>query len=162
MTRSKPADELATTLTTVSLFHGAVLHADDKARTVVAIQTMLMATVAAQSAFLVASGAARAAQLVILAIFATGYVQSSCHLLRALLPRMAPTSMYNRFAFPSVSTGPGAMQLPIQEQCVHAYEVSQILARLAMVKHRHIRRAIYGTCVLFVSAIGSLVLHVVC
>lgn len=160
VTRTKPADELATTLTTLTLFHGAVQHADDKARTVVAIQTMLMATVAAQFAFLVGPGAARVAQLAILAVFVPGYVQSSCHLLRALLPRLAPTSAHNQFAFPSVATDPGTAQVSVQDQCVHAHEVTRVLANLAMVKHRHIRRAMYGTCALFVSTLGSLVLTV--
>lgn len=160
VTRTKPADELATTLTTLTLFHGAVQHADDKARTVVAIQTMLMATVAAQFAFLVGPGAARVAQLAILAVFVPGYVQSSCHLLRALLPRLAPTSAHNQFAFPSVATDPGAAPVSVQDQCLHAHEVTRVLANLAMVKHRHIRRAMYGTCALFVSTLGSLVLTV--
>jgi hypothetical protein len=160
VTRTKPADELATTLTTLTLFHGAVQHADDKARTVVAIQTMLMATVAAQFAFLVGPGAARVAQLAILAVFVPGYVQSSCHLLRALLPRLAPTSTHNQFAFPSVATDPGATRVSVQDQCVHAHEVTRVLANLAMVKHRHIRRAMYGTGALFVSTLGSLVLTV--
>lgn len=162
VTRIKPAHELATTLTTLTLFHAAVQHADDKARTVVAIQTMLMATVAAQFAFLMTPGVARVAQLAILAIFVPGYVQSSCHLLWALLPRMAPTSAHNRFAFPSVANGTGAAQVPVQEQSVHAHEVSRVLAQLAMVKYWHIRRAMYGTCVLFLSTLGSLVLAVVC
>ena len=158
MTRNKPADELATTLTTLTLFHGAVQHADDKARTVVAIQTMLMATVAAQFAFLLAPGVMRMAHLAILAIFVPGYVHSSCHLLRALLPRMAQTSARNPFAFPSVAVAVNSAELPVSEQCAHAHEVSRVLARVAMVKHWHIRRAMYGTCALFVSTVGSLAL----
>lgn len=161
VTRTKPADELATTLTTLTLFHGAVQHADDKARTIVAIQTMLMATVVAQLAFLAPPGPARVAQLAILAIFVPGYVQSSCHLLGVLLPRMAPTSAHNRFSFPSVATHPGAAVVSAQEKCLHAHEVSQALAHLAMIKHRHIRRAMYGLCVLFASALGSLAVAVV-
>jgi len=157
VTRPKLADELATTLTTLTLFHGAVQHADDKARTVVAIQTMLMATVAAQFAFLMGPGVA---QLAVLAVFVPGYVQSSCHLLGALLPRLALTSARNRFAFPSVATDPGASPMTVREQCLHAQEVSRVLAHLAMVKHRHIRRAMYGTYALFVAALGSLVLAV--
>lgn len=160
VTRPKLADELATTLTTLTLFHGAVQHADDKARTIVAIQTMLLTTVAAQFAFLVGPGVARVAQLAVLAVFVPGYVQSSCHLLRALLPRLAPTSAHNRFAFPSVAAAPGASPVTVREQCLHAQEVSRVLAHLAMVKHRHIRRAMYGTYALFVAALGSLVLAV--
>jgi hypothetical protein len=159
VTRNRPADELATTLTTLTLFHGAVQHADDKARTVVAIQTMLMATLAAQFAFLPAPGAMRVAQLVLLAIFVPGYVHSSCHLLRALLPRMAQTSARNPFAFPSVAVAADVTGLlPVDEQCAHAHEVGRVLARLAMMKHWHIRRAMYGTCALFVSTVGSLAL----
>lgn len=157
VTRYRPADELATTLATLTLFHGAVQHADDKAKTVVAIQSMLMATVAAQFAF---AGAVGVAQWVFLAVFVPGYLQSSCHLLRAIVPRLAPTVAHNQFAFPSVATGRAPGRVPLQEQCVQAHEVSRVLAHLAMVKHRHVRRAMYGTGALFVSALGSLVLTV--
>jgi hypothetical protein len=162
MTRIKPTDELATTLATLSMFQGNVQHADDKARTVVAIQTMLMATVAAQFTLLVNSGVAHTILLAVLAVFVLGYAQSSIHLLRALIPRMAPASMHNPFAFPSVATGPGsATPQLVQEQCVHAHEVSHRLAQLAMLKHQHVRRAMYGTGALVVSTLGSLVLLVV-
>jgi hypothetical protein len=155
------AAELATTLATLTLFHSAVQHADDKARTVVAIQTMLTAMVAAQLTFLVKPGAATLAQLAILSVFVPGYFHSSYHLLRALVPRTVPTSEHNRFAFPSVATDLGPIRVSAQEQCAQAHEVGRVLANIAMVKHRHIRRAMYSTCALFASALGSLVLTVV-
>jgi hypothetical protein len=155
------AAELVTTLATLTLFHSAVQHADDKARTVVAIQTMLTAIVAAQLTFLVGPSTATFARLVIMTVFVLGYLQSSCHLLRVLIPRMPPTSGYNRFAFPSVANNLGPIQVSVREQCAQAHEVSRVFANLAMVKHRHIRRAMYGTYALFASALGSLVLTVV-
>jgi hypothetical protein len=155
------AAELATTLATLTLFHSAVQHADDKARTVVAIQTMLTAMVAAQLTFLVEPGAAMSAQFVILAVFVTGHLQSSYHLLRAITPRIVPNSQYNQFAFPSVANDLSPIRMSTREQCAQAHEVGRVLANLAMVKHRHIRRAMYGTCALFASAVGSLVLTVV-
>ena len=170
MTRTRPvtaepatefAAELATTLATLTLFYGAVQHADDKARTVVAIQTMLTAMIAAQLTFLVEPGAATFAQWVILAVFVPGYLQSLYHLLRALIPRTAPTPGHNQFAFPSVANDLGPIRVSVREQCAQAHEVGRVLAKLAMVKHRHIRRAMYGTCALFASALGSLVLTVV-
>jgi hypothetical protein len=154
-----PAAELATTFATLTFFHGAVQHADDKARTVVAIQTMLTAMVAAQLTFLVKPNVI--AQLMILAVFVPGYLQSSCHLLGALIPRTAPTLGHNQFAFPSVANDLDPVRVSVREQCTQAHEVVRVLANLAMVKHRHIRRAVYGTCALFVSALGSLVLTVV-
>lgn len=161
VTRNRPGDELATTLSTLTLFHGAVQHADDKARTIVAIQTMLMATVTAQFAFLAASDVARLVHLAVLAIFVPAYVYSSSHLLRTLLPRIAQTSAYNRFAFPSVATDTGTATVSVREQCAHAHEVSRVLANLAIAKHRHVRRAMLGTSVLFVGTLCSLVLSVV-
>jgi len=155
------AAELATTLATLTLFHSAVQHAGDKARTVVAIQTMLTAMVAAQLTFLVGPGAAMSPQLVILAVFVPGHLQSSYHLLRAFIPRTAPTLEYNRFAFPSVANDLGPIRVSTWEQCAQAHEVGRVLANLAMVKHRHIRRAMYGTCALFASAVGLLVLTVI-
>lgn len=161
---TESAGGLATTLSTLTLFQGAVQHADDKARTVVAIQTMLTAMVAAQLTFLTdphPEGTAKIAQLVVLAIFVPGYLQSSCHLLRALIPRTAPPAGRNQFAFPSVASDPLLARLSPREQCAQAFEVGRLLANLAMVKHRHVRRAMYGTCGLFVSALGSLVVTVV-
>jgi hypothetical protein len=101
--------ELATTLATLTLFHSAVQHADDKARTIVAIQT----------------------------------------------------PGYNQFAFPNVANDFSPVRVSVREQCAQAREVGRVLANLAMVKHRYIRRAMYGTCALFASALGSLVLTVV-
>ena len=155
------AAELATTLATLTLFHNAVQHADDKAHTVVAIQTMLTAMVVAQLTFLAEPGTGTFAWLVILAVFVPGYLQSSYHLLRALIPRTAPPPGYNQFAFPSVANDPGPIRVSLREQCAQAHEVGRVLANLAMVKHRHIRRAMYGTSALFASALGSLVLTVV-
>jgi hypothetical protein len=162
---TEPAGELTTTLNTLALFQGAIQHADDKARTVVAIQTMLTAMVAAQLTFLVdpnPTSSVKVARLVILAIFVPGYLQSSYHLLRAVIPRMAPTSGRNQFAFPSIAVDyPSPIRVWPRNQHVQAREVGRALANLAMVKHRHVRRAMYGTCALFTSALGSLVIAVV-
>jgi hypothetical protein len=82
-------------------------------------------------------------------------------LLRALIPRTAPPPGHNQFAFPSVANDLGPIRVSVREQHAQAHEVGRVLAKLAMVKHRHIRRAMYGTCALFASALGSLVLTVV-
>jgi hypothetical protein len=156
-----PGRELTITLSTLTLFQGAVQHADDKARTVVAIQTALTAMVAAEVTFLVdpqPTGSARIGLLVVLAVFVSGYLQSTSHLLRALIPRTATVSGRNQFAFPSVASDvPSVARLSLREQCVHAAEVGRVLANIAMVKHRHVRRAMYGTGALFISALSALV-----
>jgi hypothetical protein len=132
---------------------------------VVAIQTMLTAMVATQLTFLVdpyPTGTIKIARLVILAIFVPGYLQSSLHLLFALIPRTALIVGRNQFAFPSVAGDePSPVRVSPRSQGVQAWEVSRSLAILAMVKHRHVRRAIYGTSALFASALGSLVVVVV-
>jgi hypothetical protein len=168
MIRPRPVttapSDLATTLSRLTLFQGAVQHADDKARTVVAIQTMLTAMVAAQLTFLAdphPTGGTKVAQLAILVVFASGYFQSSCHLLRAIVPRTAPPQGHNQFAFPSVAmSGPSPARSSPREQSAQAHELGRLLAHLAMVKHRHVRRALYGTYGLFASALASLVLTV--
>ncbi|WP_410611672.1 hypothetical protein [Amycolatopsis sp. lyj-109] len=145
--------ELDTALSTITSFQGAVQHADDKVRTVVAVQSTITALVAAQLAFLPAVQPAawlRTAVFAILACFVMGYGYSAYELVQALRPRTERLAVPNRFAFPTVAGGgvttvPG----PVRRQCAEAHQLSRLLADLAMVKHRHVRRALAGTVVLF-------------
>ena len=145
--------ELDTALSTVTSFQGAVQHADDKVRTVVAVQSTITALVAAQLAFLPAvrmESGLRAAVFAILAFFVSGYVYSAYELVQALRPRTERLTAPNRFAFPTVAGGsPSRAPVPLRQQCAEAHQLSRLLADLAMVKHRHVRRALTGTAVLF-------------
>jgi hypothetical protein len=145
--------ELDTALSTVSSFQGAVQHADDKVRTVVAVQSTITALVAAQLAFLPAvqpASGLRIAVFAILAVFVTGYGYSAYELVQALRPRTERLAVPNRFAFPTVAGGSHAIiPVPVRRQCTEAHQLSRLLAELAMVKHRHVRRALAGTGVLF-------------
>ncbi|EOD65626.1 hypothetical protein [Amycolatopsis vancoresmycina] len=145
--------ELDTALSTVTSFQGAVQHADEKVRTVVAVQSTITALVAAQLAFLPAAQPAaglRTAVFAILACFVAGYGYSAFQLVQALRPRTERLAVPNRFAFPTVAgaAGPPA-RAPVRRQCAEAHQLSRLLAELAMVKHRHVRRALAGTGVLF-------------
>ncbi|WP_103353514.1 hypothetical protein [Amycolatopsis sp. CA-128772] len=146
--------ELDTALSTVTSFQGAVQHADDKVRTVVAVQSTITALVAAQLAFLPAAQPAaglRAAVFAILACFVAGYGYSAYQLVQALRPRTERLTVPNRFAFPTVASGAvTTAPVPVRRQCAEAHQLSRLLADLAMVKHRHVRRALAGTGVLFV------------
>ncbi|MDX3195563.1 hypothetical protein PV458_44790 [Streptomyces sp. MN03-5084-2B] len=146
--------ELDTALSTVTSFQGAVQHADDKVRTVVAVQSTITALVAAQLAFLPAVQPAawlRTAVLVILACFVTGYGYSAYELVQALRPRTERLAVPNRFAFPAVAGGAVTTVTagPVRRQCAEAQQLARLLADLAMVKHRHVRRALAGTGILF-------------
>ncbi|MEV6832731.1 hypothetical protein [Amycolatopsis sp. NPDC051102] len=144
--------ELDTALSTVTSFQGAVQHADDKVRTVVAVQSTITALVAAQLAFLTAiqpAAGLRTAVFAILACFVAGYGYSACELVQALRPRTERLAVPNRFAFPTVAGGGPAAPVPVRRQCAEAHQLSRLLAELAMVKHRHVRRALAGTGVLF-------------
>jgi hypothetical protein len=147
------ARELDTALSTVTSFQGSVQHADDKVRTVVAVQSTITALVAAQLAFLPSLPAAsgwRAAVFAILAVFVIGYGCSAYELVQALRPRTERLAVPNRFAFPTVAGGAAALvPVPVRRQCAEAHELARLLADLAMVKHRHVRRALAGTGVLF-------------
>jgi predicted histidine transporter YuiF (NhaC family) len=149
--------ELATTLTTVTFFQGAVQHADEKVRTVVAVQTMITALVAAQAGLLGngrAGSAPRAILVGALICFALGYAYASLHVFLAIRPRTTPPSGTNRFAFPSVAAGTAVTgHGGHREQAEQAGELGRLLAALAMRKHHHVRSAMAGTCVLFASAL---------
>ncbi|MEU7787451.1 hypothetical protein [Amycolatopsis sp. NPDC049159] len=147
------ARELDTALSTVTSFQGAVQHADEKVRTVVAVQSTITALVAAQLAFLPAaqpSPGLRAVVFAILAFFVLGYVYSAYELVQALRPRTERLAVPNRFAFPTVA-GASLTRVPVslRQQCTEAQQLSKLLAELAMVKHHHVRRALAGTGVLF-------------
>ncbi|WP_370962224.1 hypothetical protein [Amycolatopsis sp. cg9] len=145
--------ELGTALSTVTSFQGAVQHADEKVRTVVAVQSTITALIAAQLAFLPAARPApglRVTVFAILVFFVVGYVYSAYELVQALRPRTERLAVPNRFAFPTVA-GASRASLPVslRQQCTEAQQLSKLLAELAMVKHRHVRRALAGTGVLF-------------
>lgn len=154
--------ELGTALTTVSFFQGAVQHADDKVRTVVAVQTMITAMVTAQAGLFGAPRPAsvpRCAVFAVLLCFAIAYAYSSFHLVQAFRPRTRAPSARNRFAFPSVAAGTADPVLrTVRDQCAQAHELAGLLAALALRKHRHLRSALAGTCVLFAGGLGMLVL----
>jgi hypothetical protein len=148
------AEELGTALNTVASFQGAVQHADEKVRTVVAVQSTVTALVAAQLAFLLAAQpgyAVRTVVLAVLALFVAGYLYSAYELVQALRPRTDRPAGPNRFAFPTMAGAPHAIvpEPTRRQQCAEARELAALLADLAMVKHRHVRRALAGTCVLF-------------
>jgi len=148
------ADEVATALTTVTFFQGAVQHADEKARTVVAVQTMITALVAAQAGFLGSARSGSVPRLVLvgaLICFALAYAYASLHVFLAIRPRTAAPSSENQFAFPSVAAGTAVTIRAAQRE--QAHELIRLLAALAMRKHHHVRSALAGTCALFASAL---------
>ncbi|GAB3148778.1 hypothetical protein GCM10027258_44350 [Amycolatopsis stemonae] len=151
---SDAVQELGTTLTTVTSFQGAVHHADEKARTVVAVHSTVTALVAAQLTFLSATHPApalRTVVLVILAFFVAGSIFSAYQLVQALRPRIQRPAEPNRFAFPSVAGSTGTVApVSARQQCAEAQQVARLLADLAMRKHRHVRRALAGTGVLLI------------
>ncbi|WP_410572843.1 hypothetical protein [Amycolatopsis sp. cmx-4-61] len=163
--RTGSRGELATTLTTVTFFQGAVQHADEKARTVIAVQTMITALVAAQLGFLGGARAGSVPRMVFvgaLLCFACAYAYASLQVYLAIRPRTAAPSEENQFAFPSVAAGTAVTgRVGAREQSDQAHELVRLLAALAMRKHRHVRLALTGTCVLFSSALVLLVMAAV-
>ncbi|MGW4062603.1 hypothetical protein ACWEGE_30275 [Amycolatopsis sp. NPDC004747] len=152
--RGQSEDELAT----IAFFQGAVQHADEKARTVVAVQTMITALVATQAGFL---GTARSGSVPrtvlfgVLICFAVAYAYASLHILLAIRPRTAAPSSENQFAFPSVAAGTAVSGRAVRRE--QAQELTRLLASLAMRKHRHVRSALAGTCLLFATALALIV-----
>ncbi|WP_158891099.1 Pycsar system effector family protein [Amycolatopsis anabasis] len=157
------AGELTTALATITLFQGAVQHADEKVRTLVAVQGMLTALLTVQFGLLANStGAAPARGLAfaLLGLFAVAFAVSSHQLVQALRPRLPGTSGDNRFAFPAVATfdRTWAPQGTARNQGEQAREVAQLLAELAMRKHRHVRRSLVGMAGMLTSTLATLLL----
>ncbi|MBN6042022.1 hypothetical protein [Amycolatopsis sp. 195334CR] len=162
-TTSRLADgtgELTTALTTVTFFQGAVQHADEKVRTLIAAQSMITALTTAQAGLLLSRGHSPAVQVLAFALlgaFGIGYALSGFHLIQALRPRTKAPSPLNRFAFPSVAAGNAQIaEVPLRAQCEQAHELARLLADLAMIKHRHVRRALSGTAAMFTSGLALL------
>ena len=151
--------ELSTMLNTISSFQGAVHHADEKVRTIVAVQTLITAMVTAQLALLGPPRSTSALHVAILLCFVAAYAHSSFHLVQAIWPRTSAPSGENRFAFPSVAIDKvSTFHRSLPDQCDQAHEMTRLLAALAMRKHRHVRFALAGICVLFSSGLGFLLM----
>jgi hypothetical protein len=119
---------------------------------VVAVQSTITALVAAQLTFLPEAQppSLRAVVFAVLTLFVAGYVYSAYELVQALRPRTERLADPNRFAFPTVSGASGVVgPASARQQCAEAQQLAGLLAELAMVKHRHVRRALAGTSVLF-------------
>ncbi|WP_134731159.1 MULTISPECIES: Pycsar system effector family protein [Amycolatopsis] len=154
--------ELDIVLTTVSSFQGAVQHADDKARTLVSVLAMITAMATAQLGLLGTAHPPAVSRFVVTAVlvcFAAAYVFSAVHLVQAIWPRTGSPAPDNQFAFPSVAVGAvEARPRSVRDQRTQAGDLALLLARLAMRKHRHVRCALAGICVLLASGPGLLLL----
>lgn len=157
-----PRYELA--LVNVASFQGAVQHADDKAKTVVTVLGMLTAFVAAQLGLFVkatAMGFTQLLALAILVVFFVAHVAAGVHLLHVLAPRLGVMGDLNRFAFPSVARQlipplPASARVCGDE----AWQLAALLARRAVAKHDHVRKALHWASCAYVSSVLSLVLFV--
>jgi hypothetical protein len=154
--------ELTSALAAVTSFQGAVQQADDKIRTLITVLGMQAGFVTAQLGLLARNSQTRVPGLVVLALFAVALVLAGVQLFLALRPNTdGPPGAGNRFAFPSVALHSWPVGGSLRAQCREAREVARLLARLAMVKHRRVRRAMMWTGCAFLSSLVSLVLLVV-
>lgn len=153
--------ELTVTLATVTSFQGAVQHADDKLRTIVAVLGMVTAFLGAQLAVFArptAPGLSDISCLIAVSLFLVCELAAGMHVFRGLSPYTRAPSLPNRFAFPSVAGLNGGL-LPctsVREQCLQAWQLAGMLARLAMQKNRHIRHALTWTGCAYLSSMVSL------
>lgn len=143
-------EELSSALATVNFFQGAVQHADDKARTVITLLGVLAAFTTAQFGYFLRPdlvGAGRLPTLVALALFALTYAGAVIHIVCAIVPNTVGPPRSNRFSFPSVAHQPDGWcpQLCPRAACQEAWQLAKILARRALIKHRHVRSAIGWT-----------------
>jgi hypothetical protein len=151
-------------LANVASFQGAVQHADDKAKTVVTVLGMLTAFVATQLGLFVKIGSIGFTQLLALAIlvaFFVAHVVAGIHLFHVLVPRLDDPGGENRFAFPSVARElilPATTSMRVCGD--EAWRLAGLLARRAVVKHGHVRKALYWTSCAYISSVTSLVLFV--
>lgn len=122
---------------------------------------MIGALVATQVGFLGGARSGSVSRMIFLAAllcFACAYAYASLQVFLAIRPRTEAPSAENQFAFPSVAAGTAVVgRGGPREQSEQAHELVRLLAALAMRKHRHVRAALAGTCVLFSTALVLLV-----
>ncbi|WP_436531856.1 hypothetical protein [Actinoplanes sp. HUAS TT8] len=169
LTGTTPADredlaffELQVALGAVNSFQSATQHADGKAGTLVAVYAGLTAFVASRAGEVLPDliGAPHGYPgLAVLAVFTAATVATGLSLLQAIRPRVTPPPGENRFAFPTVAAG-FARGVPIRRadaatMTAEAWSMAGAMAVIALTKHNHVRRAVYGMTVMLVASIAA-------
>lgn len=156
--------ELQVALGTVGSFQSATQHADSKAGMLVAVHTGLTAFVVSRTSealpalFDPAQPAWRlVVAVVVLAVFSIAAVVAGLSLLQAVRPRLTPPPEENRFAFPTVASR-YAQGLPLRpasmdDMCAEAWSMAGAMAVIALAKHHHVRRAVYGMAAMLVTTV---------
>jgi hypothetical protein len=156
-----PDQQLNVALQTVNAFAGWVANADTKIATLSAAQVGLALFMAAQPVTEVVGqeGAAAWAGLATVVLFALSFLASARHLGVALHPRLSAGPALNHFVFPSVAPAhPGTLGGATAGELVdQAWAQAHVLSTIAVVRFRHISRALAWTGISVLAVLGWLV-----
>ncbi|GLW07860.1 hypothetical protein Misp01_29900 [Microtetraspora sp. NBRC 13810] len=159
------AESLTVALTALATFNGYVQQAETKVTAVVTVHLGAAALAATQSGGLAPLWAAglptAAAAVVLLLTFALGFLSAGYHLAIALRPDLRAPLGANRFGL--VRTAENAAPSPsrVKTQMEEIRLLVEVLAEVALRKHRRVRSALPWMALTFASVILWTVLNAV-
>ncbi len=137
--------DAALALSVMNTFQGYLQHADAKVSTlVVAHAGAAVAAIATPSSTVGRHGVMGVS---VLALFVVAFLMSGYHLIKALRPRLYSSLPPSEFGIMGISAEPPADPLAQRDA---AWEMAQIFAEIALVKHEHVARAIPWTAAMLV------------
>jgi hypothetical protein len=157
---AEPRRQLALALRTIDSIQASIRHADTKVGVLLGAQGGMAAAVWDRAPSLIgAADPVRVAAVMLGLTFLVGLALSSWHLAMAMLPRVAGPRRFSRFAFPSLAeTRRPPAPSNAGRLCDEAWSHASVLARIAMAKHRRVRRGLAGLAVAAVTGSALLIL----
>lgn len=149
--RLTAAESLTVALTTITVFNAYVQQAETKVTVAATVHLGAAALAASQAGGLAplweAGPAGVAVGVALLAGFGTGFLVAGCHLVLALRPDLRAPGGGNGFGLVRrAGTAP-------RTRAADARELAEVLAEVALRKHRHVRAALPWMALTFVSVV---------
>ncbi|MFY1635530.1 hypothetical protein ACN27F_20025 [Solwaraspora sp. WMMB335] len=161
-----PKEELEVACAMAASFQANIQHADGKGGMLAVLVSgvvTLMITQAEQLRSGVSGSSPTAVALIVaLSVSAVALAVTGLQLAAVLRPRLTPPNPVNRFAFPSLANRVRRPTIgsTTADLCVEAWALNELLAAIALAKHRRIMSAVAGTVALVIACLASLVLSV--
>lgn len=156
--------DLHLALHTSAALQTSIRHADAKASGLLGALAGLAATAAefVPSVLHAPDAVTHATALVLSVAFLGGLAATVWHLVLALVPRLAGPSGHNRFAFPNLAAlGRRPTAADTQRLRDEAWDLVSVLARVAITKHKHLRRSLPGLAAATLAASSLQILNAI-